>query len=740
MANKRPYPVRQSEYWMRSISFAGLHRILKAVAEFPNGLRASEINKLVQEKDISLTRRSSPPAPTTLYHYRNTLLHLHALERDGQMLRVNYKDPDVYKLLRQPAPAKGDQSLCDAAKDLFAALVLKNEQCRSLFFDLFMPSDASFDSVSNFRQNGVPVKWSRPHSSRTKEVIFQNSTTGCTAWLTSHASVAAILYGVRYWARDELELIDEYSQRSDGSTIMFPVLQTSPSEKGIDSAVLQTIRFILSLRKPGEWTSFSVFDLITCCCEGRRQPIRVLFSAIDWLLHEWPHHTVLIPTSRALATLAATSPLREDLELKRYYKTSNGPYISHIRIHRDITLKPMGSSQIMIPDILQKLRLDSNPFEPSATGVPLLGALSPPNELAEKTMHLLDVHQTGQGVKAIVIVGEYGTGKTCLLQWLHSKVFPSRQIKSFYFDNPGVQFYDLANKLLRAIGRKDFAKFIWELAGSHVTTPHQGSLFQKGFEEYLSNSFRPGRQQDMTSPLQEAIKSADVTTDEQIAHCLARIVTDFVKKPYFEYRDFVPQQKGSMVPEGEEAPYFRAILKTISQGTSAKAIAFLIDEFEEIGLQKRLTKRAAHDYLATLKRLINLAQSQQVDFWIVMSMTPDAYETTKELEPSLIERVSDQTLDIEPLTITHALTLMRSRIATARSGETDEPTEAFFPFPDDIVFRPNTYSNPRRLVKTCFRAIAQADADVQLPFTKDYLQKIEDELYPSSTTSENPQP
>ena len=745
MANKRPYPVKQSKYWMRAISFAGLHCILKAVADFPNGLRAREIDKLVQERDISLTRRSSPPAPTTLYHYRNTLLRLRALKRDGQMLRVNYDDPDVYKLLHQPTPANGDTSLCDAAKDLFAALVLKNEQCRALFFDLFMPSDTSFDSVSSFRQNGAPVTWHRPRPSHAREVVFQNSATGRTARLTSHAEVAAILYGVRYWARDELELIDEYSQRSDGSTIMFPVLQTGLSGKGIDSAVLQTICLILSLRKPGEWTSFSVFDLIVCCCEDRRQPIRVLFRAIDRLLHEWPHHIVLIPTSRALATLSATSPQREDMELKRYYKTSNGPYISHIRIHRDITLKPMGSSNIIMSDILQKLRLDSNPFEPSATGMPLSGTLSPPKELAKKTIDLLDIHQTGQGVKAIVIVGEYGTGKTCLLQWLHREIFPSRQIKSFYFDNPGVQFYDLANMLLRTIGRKDFAKFIWELAGSNVSVPHQGNLFQEGYEEYLSSSFRSGRQgrqRDITSPLQEAIINADVTTDEQIAHCLARIVTEIVKKPYFEYRDFIPRQQGSVVAEREEAPYFSAILKTIAQGTGAKAISFLIDEFEEIGLQKRLTKRESHDYLATLKRLINLAQSEQVDFWIIMSMTPDAYDTTLKLEPSLGQRFSsqsgqEQVLHIEPLNIDDAFNLMQLRIKEARSKETDEPTGGLFPFPDDIVFRPNTYSNPRRLVKTCFRAIAQADADVPLPFTTDYLHRIEDELYPSSATTGN---
>ena len=391
----------------------------------------------------------------------------------------------------------------------------------------------------------------------------------------------------------------------------------------------------------------------------------------------------------------------------------------------------------MMSDILQKLKLDSNPFEPAATGAPLLGALSLPDELVRKTMRIVDRHKAGQGVKAMVIVGEYGTGKTCMLQWLHSEVFRSLQIKSFYFHDPGVQFYDLANRLLRTIGRKNFAKMIWELAGSHVPRGYQGRLFQSGYEEYLSSPFRPSRQQDMTTPIQQAIINADVTTDEQIAHCLARIVTETPKKPYFEYRDFIPRQRGSVVAEEEEAPYFRAILKTISNGMNAKAIVFLVDEFEEIGLQKRLTKRAAHDYLATLKRLINLAQSEQVDFWIVLSMTPDAYKTTKELEPSLIERVSDRTIDIDPLTSEDALDLMKSRIVAARSGETDESMGVLFPFPDDIVFHPNTYSNPRRLVKVCFQAIAETDADVQLPFTQDYLHNIEDELYPTSTTTGN---
>lgn len=386
-------------------------------------------------------------------------------------------------------------------------------------------------------------------------------------------------------------------------------------------------------------------------------------------------------------------------------------------------------------NILKALRLDFNPFEPAATGPPIAGTLSPPSELAERVTAVLDVHQTGHGVKAIVVVGEYGTGKTCLLRWLHNEVLPLRQIKSFYFDNPGVQFYDLANALLRTIGRKDFAKFIWELAGPHVSFEFQQDLFQKSFEEYLVAAIAPRRNQpDITIPLQKAIIATQITEDEEIAHCLARIITESVKKPYFEYRDFMPQRSGSMVPEGEEAPYFRAILKTIVHGAGASAIAFLIDEFEEIGLQKRLSKRAAHDYLATMKRLINLTQSEEIDFWVVLSMTPDAYERTVALEPALEERISPQVnaLEIKAFGEADAIALMKSRLDAARSERTEKSRGTLFPFPDHLVFRPKNYSNPRRLVKTCFRAIALADVGLELPFAKRYLHKIENELYPST--------
>ena len=329
---------------MRAVSFAGLHRMLAAVAGNQGGLRAREINDLVLTNRVTLTPRDSRPKPTTLYHYRNTLLRLGALRRDGRKLRADVANPHVRDLSRLPPPAGGEQSLTGAARESFASLVLNNEQCRSLFFDLFMPAGAGCASVADFRQRGVPVEWDRRPSSGATEVVLQNRVTGRTACCVSRTSVAAVLYGIRYWARDELRLIDEY-RRIAGATVMFPVAGPASASADGDPAVPETIRFLLSLRAPGEWAFFSVLDLIERVCERRRQPISVLFNALDDLLRQWRHDIVLIPTSRGLATLTARSPQEEKLVLRRYYTHGNGPYISHVRIHRSVTAEPWESTR-----------------------------------------------------------------------------------------------------------------------------------------------------------------------------------------------------------------------------------------------------------------------------------------------------------------------------------------------------------------------------------------------------------
>ena len=138
--NRTRSRIRPSKYWMRSVSFAGLHRILRLVAESPlAALRASEIDSMVRERGMVNTIRGTGPARTTVYHYRNTLLQLRVLRRAGRTLRINREDADVRALVHIPCAEPSSRQLPAAAQDHFASLLLRNHQCRSLFFDLFMP-------------------------------------------------------------------------------------------------------------------------------------------------------------------------------------------------------------------------------------------------------------------------------------------------------------------------------------------------------------------------------------------------------------------------------------------------------------------------------------------------------------------------------------------------------------------------------------------------------------------------
>ena len=210
--------------WMRTVSFAGLHRMLQAIAEAPGGsLKPKEINRLVHEKQVTLRQGNSIPAPTTLYHYRNTLLRLQAVRREGSMLKVNNDNPHVIELLSEPAPSKEVCTLSDSSKHQFGELVLKNEECRSLFFALFMASGDGPISVRDFRENGLSIIWVRRRIRESSQVVFENVSSGETKRYKSAACINAVLYGLRYWARDELGLLDEFYQRSLGAATMYPL-------------------------------------------------------------------------------------------------------------------------------------------------------------------------------------------------------------------------------------------------------------------------------------------------------------------------------------------------------------------------------------------------------------------------------------------------------------------------------------------------------------------------------------
>jgi hypothetical protein len=316
---------------MRSISFAGLHRILHLIAAHPTGITPGELSLIIKKQKIYETQRGTPPARATLFHCRNTLLNLNAVLRTARRLVANTANAYVLVLLGQP-PSQGAE-LDDTSRAAFAELVLQNPDCRRWFFDLFMAKRDSY-TVQDFRSDGTSVIWrrSRNGNKTPSAVILEAMHRGPFKSLQSPSEINAVLYGLRYWARDELQLVDEFFRESRGS-VMYPIVVQPKA-----GALGDVIDELTSLcRDDEEWTTLSVQDLLESIGEKRRRPIAHIFAAIRRLATLNSGQIVLIPTSRSFAALSAGfNQQRQELELKGYLRDSLGRYISHIRLHKTI--------------------------------------------------------------------------------------------------------------------------------------------------------------------------------------------------------------------------------------------------------------------------------------------------------------------------------------------------------------------------------------------------------------------
>ena len=388
-------------------------------------------------------------------------------------------------------------------------------------------------------------------------------------------------------------------------------------------------------------------------------------------------------------------------------------------------------------EFLKKCKLQRNPFPPAAAGIDTEEGLYIPKSWERKISEYYGFLRGGGGPKAFPIVGSYGSGKTVLLRYL-KKYFEKERILSFYFDNPGLQFYDLANTLMRGIGRHEFAKALWELCKPHMSKAAQLSLFPMSFSDWISTLRTKAEREARARELKTIIiENLELTRDEEVAYRMALTVIETASKPYFEYRDFVAGGKSSLVAEKEEAKYFKAIIKTILSIYDVLGVAFLIDEFEEVAIPKRMPARKVHEYLATLRRFISISETEPL--WVILSMTPEAADTTKEQEPALwarFTRSESHRLDLEPLKQEEAKKLLIWWLDRARPNESDK--NQLFPFPDNIetlIERRLLY--PRALVRIGFAMLSVAELEgVSPPFQPEFVKKVIEDMYPSKKESD----
>lgn len=328
MIDLQSYPA--SRFWMRSVSFVGLRNIIALVRQFPNGLAVREIVNLIREAKPFVVKSKIIPSNTTIYHYRNTLLRLGILVKHKNLLHLDWSNQNVLKLLNCLSE---ENQLTIREKQSFSQLVLNQSDCKAFFSDLFWPSSKLDYSLEEWLSTAIPVTWVEINPRESRLVQLRSWGNDRVFQLSSENHIQAILYGVRYWFRDELGLIDEMFKEDTGN-VMFPILRDDQtSEQTVISTLLNSLVF------DKEWARISIRELALSLCVKLRISIRYLFTIIRSLQKNYPGHILFIPTSRSFATITASSKLRENLELRSFFQDDTGVYISHLRIHQGIKEK-----------------------------------------------------------------------------------------------------------------------------------------------------------------------------------------------------------------------------------------------------------------------------------------------------------------------------------------------------------------------------------------------------------------
>ena len=375
---------------------------------------------------------------------------------------------------------------------------------------------------------------------------------------------------------------------------------------------------------------------------------------------------------------------------------------------------------------LPRLGLTHNPFPPATTGVAFIDDISLPPTWENDINQYMKRLAGSVGDKALAIIGGYGSGKTFILNWIAKNSLPGQRIQPYFFDNPGVAFYDLANRLMREVGRYELSKALWErFYRSGDQQILQSPLIPLKFPDWLATLKDRQVRDNAIQTLARAMLISDLATDEEIANKFARVIVETRERPYYEYRDFIPRTSSSFVAEREEANYFRTLVRLLLDILQVHGIAFLIDEFEDVALGRRLNRKQTSEYIATMRRLLDTAREENL--WIVLSMTPEGLEQTTRLDPSLIERFAHK-YEIPPLSDQDARYIVVQHLNKARTA-----AESLTPFPENLIseLKPTTRSSPRRLIKVLWHSVALANEQREgPPISLNVLHRAEEDLYP----------
>lgn len=274
----------------------------------------------------------------------------------------------------------------------------------------------------------------------------------------------------------------------------------------------------------------------------------------------------------------------------------------------------------------------------------------------------------------LLILGEYGSGKSHLLNYVYETInidtrgiFEGRAL-AFLIQNPSVSPEDILLSLLRTIGlgtiqdliflpirralRKEygdnllpflraFTNFTGQMNVLSDSTHNQSyqpawfiDLFSKGYREFrhlLKAQNVILKPKEMKLFAQQTL-AAEVSDNPLIVEGLLALVFDDETKDASSWESFLVRNLKRGQAVGVE--YYLGAFLRLFEIMGIRHVYLLVDELEDLRTQ-RLSKKAATEYLAALRRMI---QHNYRLFSFVLASTRDAWNELKLLYPAIEDR------------------------------------------------------------------------------------------------------
>jgi energy-coupling factor transporter ATP-binding protein EcfA2 len=358
-----------------------------------------------------------------------------------------------------------------------------------------------------------------------------------------------------------------------------------------------------------------------------------------------------------------------------------------------------------------------------------------------------------QEFNGLLMLGEYGSGKTHLLSLINQLVNSDPQHRfrgralSFLIKNPSISPDDILLSLLREVKlttiqdmiflpirrrlrseyKDDVLKFINDfsaqakgrstadyqlqgiLEGLEFNVPWAVTLFQQNYREFLelltANKIilnMEKMRKFSRKALQERLDS-----DESIVESLVNLV-------FSKEGDNVNIWEAMLVGgfsgrRGQGVEYYLEAFLKLFREMGVRHVYLLVDEVEDLRTQ-RISPKAATEYLATLRRMI---QHNYKHFSFALASTQDAWKELDALYPSIGDRFPERiVLSREPAQLKD---IVLNYLEKARPADGEE-YDSWFPFTEESLDKIiQIRGNVLRHVLTACRKVLDHMVDNSLP-------------------------